>query len=265
MKIINSAILQFANDEDWQLLTPPATPSEEPRDEDLDSSGTSSSDMSTVQPHDEGMEAMESLTSSFLETNLQCDEDYRTALAPPPNRRTGPPHDDKTTLNEPSLASMDIRPLTEPQQSAFLLSHVIETLSPRHLETPGRNLRVPILFVELATNLVHPPFVEVHLLDDLNVPVNMWSKGPGKKNPEDPVVIHSRYREPAIGNDGSSLVRFIFCGKSLKITMEGRYRLSYLVRDSNAHASQMAPLKGRCFATQCCPEFSKSHPVTVRI
>ncbi|KAJ0100748.1 hypothetical protein J7T55_004259 [Diaporthe amygdali] len=69
-------------------LTPPATPIEEPRDEDQDSSGTLFSDASTEQSHDEGMESMDSLTLLFSGINLQHDEGSGiTALSPPPNRR----------------------------------------------------------------------------------------------------------------------------------------------------------------------------------
>jgi hypothetical protein len=341
MKIFKSATVQFANDENWRLLSSPATTNEEPCNEDLDSSGTLFSDVSIAQPFDEGMESltslfsgvpieqpfdegmellsplfleinlqyggnwqllslpasqneeprdedldpsgklfsgvpieqpfdegMESLTSLFPGMNLQLDENRgMTALSPPPKRRTGPPDEDRTTLDEPSLARVDTGLLTELHQKEarpLQIRRVIEVVSPRFIETVGRNLRVPILSVELdaTTSVHHPPSMEIRLMSDIDRPCNIWLQGPGKNNmySEDPVVIHGRYLDIVSDDNGSWLLRFVFFAHPLRITNEGRYRISYTVRDSEGHALRTLPLKGKCFVTQWCPEFSKSQP-----
>jgi len=201
--------------------------------------------------------------------NLQHDENCGiTALSPPPNRRTGPSKDDKTTLDKPSLARVDTGLLKETWQKEprpLLLHCVTEAVSPRYIETVGREIRAPILILELdaTANVHHYPSMEIHLISDIGTPCNIWLKGPGKSNTtcsEDPVVIDSRYLDTVIDDDGSQLFRFVFFAHPLRIFNEGRYRLSYTVRDSEGHTLQTLPFNGRCFITQWCPEFSKSQP-----
>ncbi|KAH8752778.1 hypothetical protein F5883DRAFT_651303 [Diaporthe sp. PMI_573] len=235
----SEVILQ--HDQKWHLLSPRTTTNDEPRDEDLDSSGTFSdmpveqlydeamkwlhlrhdenchllpplattneegtlfSGLSTEQSHDQNMESTELLNSLFSGLDLQHDEDCGiTALSPPPNRRTGPPDEDRTALDEHSLARVDTGLSTEHQQRPLRLRRVTEMVSPRFLDTVGRQLRVPILTAEMhaTTNIHHPPSMGIHLMSDIDTPCNIWLQGPGKNNiSEDPVVIHGKYLDTVI-------------------------------------------------------------------
>ncbi|KAH8763806.1 hypothetical protein F5883DRAFT_559776 [Diaporthe sp. PMI_573] len=182
------------------------------------------------------MESMDSLTSLFSGINFQHDEGSGiTALSPPPNRRIGPPDEDRTTLDEPFLTHVDTGRRTEPQNRPLLLCRVIETVAP---ETVGRKLQVPILCVEMdeTTNVDHhPPSMEVHLMSDVDTRCNILLPGRNNTNSEDPVVIHSKYKYEVIDDDGSRLLRFVFFADPLRITHEGHYLLTYIVRDFEGH------------------------------
>ncbi|KAI7783486.1 hypothetical protein LA080_011834 [Diaporthe eres] len=136
---------------------------------------------------------------------------------------------DRTNLDEFSLAGPNKALLTEPwQKEEHPPEHaqLFEVVAHRSIMTVGRTLRATILYLDLDATLfskvLHPLSMKIRVSDaDNDMACDSWLKGP--------VNIQSSHPAMEIDADGRRVLRFVFFAKSLQITQEGRYRLSYTV------------------------------------